>query len=170
MHINAGSEQNTQSIGKLLNAIGSQPECVKEFGLWGLKISTEMLLVRDWSSSWLLPLNKYIYSFSLSSAASIVFLPFRWKVELCSQKPSAWSHHPSPLAVTHAGRTMLSGTPASVVWVPTENYDLLLSWLNWYVCVIIMFAVLFHTWPLLYSENDWVFGLLSTKLLLCRVA
>lgn len=46
MHINAGSEQNTQSIGKLLKTISSNPECVREFGRWGLEISTEMLLVR----------------------------------------------------------------------------------------------------------------------------
>lgn len=46
MHINAGSEQNTQSIGKLLKNITSNQECVTEFGRWGLEISTEMLLVR----------------------------------------------------------------------------------------------------------------------------
>lgn len=47
MQINAGSEQNTQSIGKLLKSISSNPECVKEFGRWGLEISTEMLMVRS---------------------------------------------------------------------------------------------------------------------------
>lgn len=56
MHINASSEQHTQSIGKLLKNISTKPECVKEFGHWGLKISSEILLVRR-SSSRFLPLN-----------------------------------------------------------------------------------------------------------------
>lgn len=50
MHINANSEQHTQSIGKLLKNISTKPECVKEFGRWGLEISSEILLVRLTSS------------------------------------------------------------------------------------------------------------------------
>lgn len=50
MHINVNSEQHTQSIGKLLKNISTKPECVKEFGRWGLEISSEILLVRLTSS------------------------------------------------------------------------------------------------------------------------
>lgn len=60
MHINAGSEQNTKSIRKLLKSINSTPECVKEFGRWGLEISTEMLLVRFF---FLVPATKAKYIF-----------------------------------------------------------------------------------------------------------
>lgn len=112
------------------------------------------------SSSWFLPLKPNIFSSNmnpfksnlfhpLSSGASIVFLPLRWKGELCSRKTSAWNRRPLPLAVTRAGPRRLSGTPASVLWVPTENDDVLMSCLHWYVCVKWVSTVVLYTWQLL---------------------
>lgn len=121
----------------LMQAVSRTPSQLGNF--WKLSAATQnvwrSLVVGGWrsarscywsdSSSWFLPLNKYTFFqhepidvntfHPLSSAASNVFLPFRWKVELCSRKTSAWSRHPLLPAVTHAGPLMLSGTPASVL-------------------------------------------------------
>lgn len=124
MHINASSEQHTQSIGKLLKNISTKPECVNEFGRWGLKISSEILLVSNrLSSSCFLPQNNInwrqsntFHPLSKCSRNNLSSL-CRWKVELCPWKTSAWSRHPFLPVLTDAGPVRLSGTPPSVLWV-----------------------------------------------------
>lgn len=171
MHINASSEQHTQSIGKLLKNISTKPECVNEFGRWGLKISSEILLVSNrLSSSCFLPQNNInwrqsntFHPLSKCSRNNLSSL-CRWKVELCPWKTSAWSRHPFLPVLTDAGPVRLSGTPPSVLWV-LHFYTKKTLWHVYidYGCIIGNFAQSFinihgNCSPLTKTELSELFG------------